>query len=815
MPDQPLDQNTSRKSGRMISPDTRALIACILIVMLANLPLLRGNIHLTFDTIFMFYPWHDYLRTLPAEATSAWLPLVGCGMPADANGQLGHFMPLNFPFHLPISTASAFVAATLLCFIVAAMGTYLLCRSYAARRSSSLLAATAFATMGGMLAHVDHLGLIGAACFMPFMWYAARRAAREGGLRWLAVSAIAVAMGFISSFPQAAVMGALSAAVLYLFELRLAGTCTWPRAVGSSALYLGGLGFIGIALGAVQALPMYELARHSVRADISGWEFATSYSLPLTHLIRFVVPNFFGANDATYHGAWNHQELHPYVGLLPLLLALWALFRVRNRNTLIIGLILGISVLLALGGSTPIYRLLYRLPFFGTFRAPARWVLAAGLAIAVLSALGLDRLLGDLTARVAARWSRGLFIAAAVFAAVYLAAFLLQPSAVGWMDTLVAQGMLPTPDAPSGADLSARLAFAYEARILAPASTMPYTAAALLLAAVGMACVKRWGTRLTRGFFLAGMVLEAALFGCTYNAFVPASVLDYRPPVTAPMKHLPESGRYYYEQDPDLLAGRAATDALVAGNPAVADYVVPRPNRNLSFGIASFGTYDPLELANWRRLADLLKPHIHHPGVAAFAGIEYAAVSEQRARDFAEWEEVNNWRGMVLLRNPRYRGLGWVCMQQALEETLPQRLAADNTHELFATAYMPDDYVLRPPAKGPIIISYPIGPQVAVRRWDHSAIEVDVFTPYQESTLVITSTYYPGWSATIDGAAAELFPVNIAFTGVSIPEGTHHVKLMYRNRMKVWGAYISLIAVLLCAVAIALGRPRRIPKHPD
>ena len=186
-------------------------------------------------------------------------------------------------------------------------------------------------------------------------------------------------------------MGALSAALLYLCELRLAGRCTWPVAVGKSALYLAGLVIIGILVGAVQALPMHELGNHSVRADASGWEFATAYSLPLTHLIRFVIPDFFGANDATYHGAWNHQELHPYMGLLPLLLALWALFRIRNRNTLIMGLILGLAVRLALGGSTPLYRLLYRLPFFGTFRAPARWVLAAGLAIAVLSALGLDR----------------------------------------------------------------------------------------------------------------------------------------------------------------------------------------------------------------------------------------------------------------------------------------------------------------------------------------------------------------------------------------------------------------------------------------
>ena len=815
MPDQLPEQSTSREPGRTISPDTRAVVACILIVMLANLPLLCGKIHFTFDTVLQFYPWHDYLRTLPAGGIGAWFPLVGCGMPAAANGQLGHFMPLNFPFHLPISTAAALVAATLFCLIVAALGTWLLCRSYGATRTSSLLAASAFATMGGMLAHVDHLGLIGAACFMPFLWYAARRAARDGIIRWTALSGIAVGMGFLATHPQVALMGALSATLLFLFELRLTSRCAWPAAVGKSALYLAGLAVLGIAVGAVQALPMHGLGSHSVRADVSGWEFATAYSLPLTHLIRFVIPDFFGANDATYHGLWNHQELHPYVGLLPLLLALWALFRIRNRNTLIMGLMLGIAVLLALGGSTPLYRILYHLPFFETFRAPARWLLAAGLAIAVLGALGLDRLLADLTDRAAARWSRGLFIAAAVLAAIYLAAFLLQPAAVGWMDTLVAQGRLPTPDAPAGADLPARLAFAYEARILAPANTLPYTAAALLLAAIGMACVKRWGTGTARALFLAGMVLEAALFGCTYNAFVPASVLTARPPLTAGMKPFPDSGRYYYEQDADWLARRAATDPLVAGDATVADYVVPRPNRNLSFGIAAFGTYDPLELANWRRLADLLKPHIHHPAVAAFAGIEYAAVSEQRAKDFAEWEEVNRWHGMVLLRNPAYRGLAWVCTQQAWEETFPQRLEAHDEHDLFATAWVPDDCVLRPPAKGPV--RYATGPQVDVQRWDDRTIELDVFSPWPESTLVITSTYYPGWHVTIDDRADHWYAanVNVAFTRIYIPEGRHHIKLTYRNRTMVWGAYISLIALLICALAILFGGRWRIPDPPD
>jgi len=69
------------------------------------------------------------------------------------------------------------------------------------------------------------------------------------------------------------------------------------------------------------------------------------------------------------------------------------------------------------------------------------------------------------------------------------------------------------------------------------------------------------------------------------------------------------------------------------------------------------------------------------------------------------------------------------------------------------------------------------------------------------SVLVISQTYYPGWQATVDGIAAEVFPVDVALTGVAVPAGVHDVRLIFRPMSVKIGAVLTIAAavfLLLC-----------------
>jgi hypothetical protein len=78
-----------------------------------------------------------------------------------------------------------------------------------------------------------------------------------------------------------------------------------------------------------------------------------------------------------------------------------------------------------------------------------------------------------------------------------------------------------------------------------------------------------------------------------------------------------------------------------------------------------------------------------------------------------------------------------------------------------------------------------------------------------DSLLILSENYYPGWYAYVDGQKVEVLQVNYAQRGVIVPGGEHRVRFVYRPCSVIIGFSISLltgVALIVCC------RPKKL-KH--
>jgi O-antigen/teichoic acid export membrane protein len=187
---------------------------------------------------------------------------------------------------------------------------------------------------------------------------------------------------------------------------------------------------LGIGLGAVQIVPLYEVVQSSFRQGAVTLQQVLGWAYPKRRLITFLVPNFFGnpthrslqnvltgeliKATTNAHGEpiqsfdWgikNYVEGGAYLGLLPLLFALLGVTKplleisstAKRLKTRLLGWLRDPYVpfftglaLFSLGCifGTPLYALVYALPLLSQSHSPFRWVFPLTVAVAALTALG-------------------------------------------------------------------------------------------------------------------------------------------------------------------------------------------------------------------------------------------------------------------------------------------------------------------------------------------------------------------------------------------------------------------------------------------
>lgn len=82
-------------------------------------------------------------------------------------------------------------------------------------------------------------------------------------------------------------------------------------------------------------------------------------------------------------------------------------------------------------------------------------------------------------------------------------------------------------------------------------------------------------------------------------------------------------------------------------------------------------------------------------------------------------------------------------------------------------------------------------------------VKIEVLHP---AFLVVRDGYAPGWFGAVDGVETPLFPVDLMYRAVRVPEGKHTVRMEYRPRGLREGLVLNMLGLVTIALFYLLGR---------
>ncbi len=400
------------------------------------------------DLILQNYQWKSFIRQSIAEAeVPLWNPHQFGGTPFFATGQQSTLYPLSIVYYLlPLEAAYGWFTVLALWLAGWLMSAFL--RGLKQGVLAGLIAGVVYQLCGFFIASAVHPMILGAAVFMPALLLMAEFIVRDEPVfgrparpLWAVLGAFALAFNIFAGHPELTIYTLLITAFyggLRLLDVGWRARSAW-RIVSPSA-WLAGMVALGFALGAVQFIPLYEAAEGNWRTERGELATVLGFAHPPRDVIQFILPNFYGnpAHDRVFDwftldwqpvtvnafgdavastdwGIKNYVEAALYVGIMPLVLAFFALidgWLIHRRRDdppyrLIFFALTLISLTFMFG--LPTYALIYPLPGINQLNTPFRWVYGVTIGVAVLAGFGTAALGGTLS-DARRRWIRRLAV---------------------------------------------------------------------------------------------------------------------------------------------------------------------------------------------------------------------------------------------------------------------------------------------------------------------------------------------------------------------------------------------------------------------
>ena len=757
---------------------------------------------------------HYIGQTLMQGKFPTWYSLSQCGLPFAASPYNSVFYPPNWIYALP-SVEWAMLLSWTFHLVLAGGGCYALARYWRLGVAASLFAAVSFTFSTFSTAWIEFgPGLFCIAWGMLSLLLVSRlidttaaevlRHSEAGtALRFwplfLRNSATIAALALVFTLQVL-----ISGEFFYYVSLLVAayGVARWAwhgswKTVGFSMGWIGLAGALAMGLAAPQLFSTFEIMGFSVRSGSIDPMLDMASSHP-RHWLTLLLPYLYGrpGYPASYWAPTVFEFANGtfYIGILPLIAALFCGLRprqakldpaARERRFLIwfFAAVTLAGLTMAAGKYTPVYAFMHEwMPGMSHLRFATKFYYYVVFSLSVLGAVGLQSLLScsDPRGRIRVWWiAAGSF---GVFLLGYLACLLSN-------DFLLR--LMAHPKTPSVVQMDSAM-FDY---------TWAVVFTLLGLGLFGLLAFRQGARKWAPGVIVAVAFINLYVISRQAQPTGPAGIYAQEPkeliqkigndPMGRYLSNFYRAQQYVYgDSRPEVWEWFIHTGGTSHAQEAGLSSLTPVGlflNRYMFFFSAISTAAPPIR----EKVADMMSMR-YFIGGAPFDQILWGNASHEIT--IAE-RPSSLPRAFVTTRWSVASGEGPVLRAIASDSFDPHKEAIV---EPLAGATVP-------PCDPLLSIGKTIGKVSSFA--DHgNAVSLEVTTP-SRALLVLGDTFYPGWTATVDGVKAPIFQANYLFRGVFLEPGAHRVEFSFTPTHFALGAWIWGVAVAICGGLVWV--PRR------
>ncbi len=792
-------------------------------------------------------PRFFWVESLQHADFPLWNPYQFCGYPFYANPQQAVLYPFNGLFFL-LPFDVAFNGIILLHFFLGGLFTYLFLRDLKVNPSGALISGLIFMLSGYLLSVHSLLTILLSSVWTPLIMMFFRRAIHGKGFKNEMFTAIFITFSFLGGgieivygnffvllfmvifsphshplhgvIPAPIFIGVNSSGNPDVVPAKAGNQCSntgFPRIkypVSSTGQAKAGLVKPGMTkcirlmlpytkrlrsliivsvlflfLSAIQLFPFVELFHHSIRGSGISYQEATTWSFAPKDVLLFFLPDAYGYFlDMKKYWVTQCWLKTLYTGGLPFILSI--IFFVCGKGRKLFFSLMLFSLFISLGYYNPFYPFVHKyVPFFNGIRYPVKFYYIFILALSMTAGLGFQRLT-DLSKEGESKRYRNLYFIFSLLCGFFLLFMVLGHREIEHFLKL------RQIDFPQFNYLSVNLFHAKRFFF--------YLALFFLLIRIGNEVKwKRWSKILFVFFLAADLFGNMGFYGKekTSDYFQKTRILEK---ISSDQGHFRifSTGKTIALDKLVLIAGASPLDILKEKH---------LPSMNLLYQLHNIWGLDVIRL---KRTDDLYHAFIGSPSISAthlidLFGIKYIVSItplEGDPRFELVYARIEGLQGneedllkeetIKLYKNRRPFPRAWFVRDFKVldSKAILSRMVQKEFH--------PDQEVLleeEPKWTTPPNPPLDKGGLNKVEFISETNNQLQLFVETSEDSLLLLSdTYYPGWKVLVDGKPEKIYRANYAFRAVPLSAGAHRIRFVYDPASFKLGAGVTLLGILGC-----------------